>query len=134
VNRIVTVVLVLVGLLNLYPVTGVLSAGQLHQLYGIEFESPDVLLLMQHRAVLFGLLGGFILYSARHRSWRLVASVAALVSMISFIILAVLSGDFAGQIQSVVYADAAGSLLLIAVLPWIIRERQNRTSHAGKGP
>ena len=133
-NRIVTVVLVLVGLLNLYPVTGVLSAGQLHQLYGIEFESPDVLLLMQHRAVLFGLLGGFILYSARHRSWRLVASVAALASMISFNILAFLSGDLAGQIQSVVYADTAGSLVLIAVMPWVFREHQYSTGETGKRP
>ncbi len=42
---------------NLAPVSGVLSADVLEGLYGITLEDPNLVILMRHRAVLFGIVG-----------------------------------------------------------------------------
>lgn len=73
---------------------------------------------MRHRAVLFGLPGAFILFSAFKDSLRLLACIAGLVSMLSFGMLAYVTGDYGGAIQKVVMIDVIGSIGLIAVL-WI---------------
>ncbi len=111
-----TASLIAVGLLNLYPLIGVLSADQITQLYGLSLETPDQVILMRHRAVLFGLLGVFIIYSAVEQSLRLLACVAGLVSMISFVLLAFASGDYGDELHTVVVADVAGSIALAVVL------------------
>ena len=49
------------GLINLYPLVGVLGAKQLESLYGVDVAAPDLALLLRHRAVLFGLLGALLL-------------------------------------------------------------------------
>ena len=110
-----TAILIAVGLLNLYPLIGVLSADQITQLYGLSLETPDHVILMRHRAVLFGLLGVFIIYSAVEESLRLLACVAGLVSMISFVLLAYASGDYGDELQTVIVADIAGSIVLAVV-------------------
>ena len=45
-------------------VVGVLGAERLNQLYGIDASEPNLAVLMRHRAVLFGLLGGFFVLAA----------------------------------------------------------------------
>ncbi len=51
----------LAGVINIIPVTGVLGAARLQALYGMPFSSGDLLLLMQHRAVMLGSIGGLLL-------------------------------------------------------------------------
>ena len=109
-------ILLVVGLMNLYPVVGVISSEQIMHLYGVQLETNGLLILMRHRAVLFGLLGAFIIFSAFKSSFQLLACVAGLVSMVSFIILAYLSGDYGEALQKIIVADVIGSIGLIAVL------------------
>ena len=52
-----------VGLVNLLPVSGVLSANRLQALYGVAIEDVNFLVLMRHRAVLFGIVGGLLVAS-----------------------------------------------------------------------
>jgi len=108
--------LIVVGLINLYPVIGVISSDQLAELYGVSFESVDHLILMRHRAVLFGLLGTFIIYSVFKRPLRPIACVAGLVSMLSFALLAFLSADYGDALRKVVVVDVIGSAALAVVL------------------
>lgn len=126
-KMIITVVFILVALINLYPVIGVLSSEQLVALYGIEFVSNDHLLLMRHRAVLFGLLGAFILYAAFKPSVRPLAAVAALISMISFIAIAFSYADnslaaMSASVSKLVIIDTVASVALLAVLPFVMRK------------
>ena len=60
--------LVAAGIVNSIPVTGAFSAAQLERLYGMPFKAadPNTLLLMQHRAVLFGIVGG-LCFTVRFR-------------------------------------------------------------------
>ena len=124
-NKLVTGALLIAGLINLYPVVGVFSVDQLTKLYGIPFEGGDLLILMRHRAVLFGLLGAFIIYAAFRQSIQVLACIAGLVSMIAFIALAYASGEFGEALNKAIIADVVGSIALAAVL--IIRIRQERS-------
>jgi hypothetical protein len=112
--RAIPVLLVLVGLVNLYPAVGVVSGAKLHQLYGISIEDPNLLILMRHRAVLFALLGGLIFYSAFRPPLRPVACVLGLASMLSFVLLAWLAGETNAALRRVVVADVVASILLLA--------------------
>ena len=52
--------LLIAGAIHLLPLSGVTGAAALERLYGVAVDSPDLALLLRHRAVLFGLLGGFL--------------------------------------------------------------------------
>ena len=115
-DRFVIMALLVAGVINIYPLIGVVSADQLVSLYGVPLENNDLILLMRHRAVLFGLLGSFIIYSAFNRSIQTLACIAGLVSMITFVLLAYASGNFGADLNKAVIADIAGSVALLAVL------------------
>lgn len=53
-----------VSVIHLLPLVGVSGRRALEKAYGISVESPDLQLLLQHRAVLFGLLGTACLIAA----------------------------------------------------------------------
>ena len=116
VKYLISAILLVVGLINFYPVVGVFSAERLAGLYGINLDSIDLIILMRHRAVLFGLLGAFIMMSALKPSLQLLACVAGLASMIAFVLLAYAAGDFGEALRKVVAADIVGSIGLIVVL------------------
>lgn len=122
--RVLTVLFLLVpGMIHLMPVTGLLGAGKLTALYGIAFDDTNLLILMQHRAVLFALLGAFLVVAAFRPRWRAAAIVAGAVSAASFVALALAANDYNDAIQRVVIADIvalaclAGAALLEAVRP-----------------
>jgi len=68
-------------------IVGVLGSDQLHRLYGLAFDDPNLSILMRHREILFGLLGGLIIYAAFRNDLRIIALVAGLVSAGSFALL-----------------------------------------------
>lgn len=125
-QRIVAAILILVGLINFYPAIGVLSAKILFGLYSIEVQNNDVFILLRHRAILFALLGAFIIYSAFKPPLQNLAIFAGLVSMLSFVLIAFLAGDYGAGIRKVVIADVIASIGLLAVLclrVWLAAQR-----------
>ena len=108
--------LVVAALVNLAPIVGVISAETLVALYGIRLESPDLIILMRHRAILFGLVGSFILLSVFRPVLRPLAITAALASMLSFIALAFLVGDYSQKIANLIAGDLVASVILLAAL------------------
>ncbi len=114
----VSVLLVLVAIIHLLPLSGVLSAERLAALYELSFHEKNLEILMRHRAVLFGLLGLFLMYAAFQPSLQPLAFFAGFVSVLSFICLAWLVGDYNAAIRKVVVADAVAlaSLSLAVVL------------------
>ena len=55
-KHIASSMLVVVGLTHLLPLSGVLGAASLANLYGLQFNEANLEILMRYRAVLFGLL------------------------------------------------------------------------------
>ena len=113
VTRLASTLILLVGLANLLPVVGVLSATRVQVLYGVALEDPNLVILMRHRAVLFGVVGGLLVASAFHAPLRLVGLIVGLTSMVSFILIAWLVGNYSAELRRVVRVDVLASLALV---------------------
>jgi hypothetical protein len=116
--RAILVVLILgAGIVNLLPAIGALSAGRLQSLYGVVIEDPNLAILMRHRAVLFAIIGALLVASAFQPALRPVAFAAGLVSMGSFVALALRVGDPNPALRRIVWIDVLASIgLLIAAI------------------
>lgn len=110
----VTVLLLLIGLVNFAPVMGLLGAARLDSLYGFGTLEGDLLTLMQHRALLFGILGGFILCAAFKRHLQPAAMLLALVSMAGFIVLVGIADAPGAALKKVALVDVFACILLLA--------------------
>ena len=77
-----------------------------------------LLTLLQHRAVLFGLLAAALVLAAFRPDIRWPALIAVTVSMASFLVIAASRGELSGSLRSIVVADVAG--LLIALFAAIL--------------
>jgi hypothetical protein len=109
----VSAMLVVVAVIHLVPVTGVLGSERLAALYGVSFDQPDLAILMRHRAVLFGLLGAFLLLAAFRPELQSLAFVAGFASVASFLYLAWSVGSYNAQIARVFAADVVALACLV---------------------
>jgi hypothetical protein len=109
----VSVMLVLVGVIHLLPLSGVLGSERLASLYGLQFNEPNLEVLMRHRAVLFGLLGAFMVYAAFKPAFQTVAFIAGFISVVSFLYLAWAVGGYNERIGRVLVADVVALAFLV---------------------
>lgn len=112
-NRLVSTVLIIVGIIHLLPLSGVLGAERLMALYSVAVTDQNIEILMRHRAVLFGLLGAFMVYAAFKPPLHVLAIVSGLVSVVSFITIAWATGDYNDALRKVVIADVIALVLLV---------------------
>ncbi len=101
------------GLINLVPVAGAVSDLQLSRLYGTGALHPDVSLLLRHRAILFGIVGALLVCAAFQPSIRGIATLAGLVSMVSFCVLVLLIQHGNPDLLRIAWIDVAASLALV---------------------
>ncbi len=113
---VVSAMLVVVAIIHLLPVSGVVSGARLQALYGIPVAEPNVLILMRHRAVLFGILGVYFLAAAFHPPLQPLAFVAGLASVVPFLWLAKSVGEYNAQMARVFRADVVALVALIVGL------------------
>lgn len=113
-NVMAAIGLIIAGLIHLAPVTGLFGADRLASLYGIDLQDRGVVLLMQHRAVLFGLLGSLLILAAFVPGLRLAAVVGGVISIVAFLVLAGGPGNHMPAIARIVYADW---IALVALVP-----------------
>jgi hypothetical protein len=111
-----TVALLVAGLIHLLPVPGLMGAGTLGRLYGIEVVDPNTAILLQHRALLFGVLGVLMLSAIALPGLRVTALAVGLFSAASFIVVALWVGGYNAAIGRVVLADGVAVILLAAGL------------------
>jgi hypothetical protein len=123
----IAVMLVIVGVIHLLPLAGVLGAERLSALYGLRIDEPNLVILMRHRAVLFGLLGGYLLYAAFQPAHQRVALTAAWISVATFLYLALAAGGYNAAIARVFWADVIAALcLLIATVAMFLAPQFKR--------
>ena len=104
-RQMLSLCLIIVGIIHLLPLSGVLGAERLQSLYGLPMADPNLVLLMRHRAVLFGLLGAFCVIAAFLPALQLAALTAGSVSVLSFLALAASSGPLNASVGRVVVVD-----------------------------
>lgn len=109
----VSAMLVAAGVIHLLPLPGVLGGDRLAALYGVSFADPNLAILMRHRAVLFGLLGVFMLLAAFRPALQALGLLAGLVSAASFVLLAWSVGGYNALVARVVAADLVALACLL---------------------
>ena len=111
-KHVVTALIVFAGLINFAPVVAIASSESLARFYDIPAPEGDLLILMRHRALLFGILGALLFAAAFRQHLRPAALVAGLVSMLGFIVLAWSQGGYGPSIHKAVIFDLVASVAL----------------------
>ena len=119
-NKVTAALLIAVGIINLFPVAGALSAGRLSALYGIAAPEGDLEILLRHRAVLFAIVGGLLVAAAFHAPLRWAAIAAGLVSMLSFVGIALAVGEPGPALRRIVWVDVVASVALAGAAALIV--------------
>ena len=122
-GKAITFCLVVVGLINFAPVIGVISAQKLESAYSVALAGNDLAILMRHRALLFGILGAFILYSAFNPFYQPAAMIMGGASMVGFALLVLGVGGYNEAVGKVLFIDVLGILFLLAavVLKYVVK-------------
>ena len=123
---VITMMFIIAGLVNFAPITGMLSADMLASAYGITAPDGDLLILLRHRALLFGIVGGLLQVAAFRRHLQPAAIVAGMVSMIGFIALVLMDGGHGDKLQRLVLIDI-GAVVALALAAFL-RLRQPANS------
>ena len=90
---------------------------------------PSTHLLLRHRALLFGIVGFFILYAAFRPALQPLAMLAAGVSMGGFLILALGSKPANAALATIILLDRIGLIVLaLAAILWAVRYRWKKVA------
>ena len=122
-NLTISILLITVGLINFLPVIGIISAEKLSAAYAVELIGNDIVILMRHRALLFGLIGGFMLYSVWKPSYQSVAMVMAAIFMLGFLFFVAAADHYNASITKIAIIDLIGlaGLAIAAGLKYLSR-------------
>jgi hypothetical protein len=112
-NKMVMALLIVVGLINFLPVIGVISATKITQAYSVELAGNDLAILLRHRALLFGIVGGFILYSVFVPQYQVAAMIMAAISMVGYLCVMWSEGGYNSSLIKVAIVDMVGVGLLV---------------------
>ena len=119
-NWVISIALINAGFIHLLPIVGVIGAERLEGLYGIRLDDLNLIILMRHRALMFAILGMFLIYAAVKPDIQNLAIIAGLISALGFILIALTSQPYSVSISRIVVADfvAVASLLIAGTLRW----------------
>jgi hypothetical protein len=119
----IRIALSIVGIIHVLPMIGITGRIALEKGYGLAIDSPDLQLLLQHRAVLFGLLGAACFIAAFNPPWRLAIWCSAMISTCSFLLFSGLASSTNVAIVRVIWFDLiAIAMLLLAAFAHAFRQ------------
>lgn len=118
-NWISNVTLAIAAIIHFLPLGGIMGNTALEKLYGVAINDPNLLIAMQHRALLFGLLGVLFVVAMFKADLRVLAMCFGLVSTAGFIAIAWQVGDYNPLIARVVKADV---IVIVALLVGLSNE------------
>ncbi len=108
------ITLLIAGMINAIPALIAFLPDKITTSYGITVPDANFELLLRHRAVLFGVIGGLMIYSAVTKKQYDLATFAGLVSMISFLVLYFgIEGPINSALTKVMQIDAFAIMLLL---------------------
>nr|WP_156780774.1 hypothetical protein [Hyphomonas sp. Mor2] len=97
------------------PIIAAIAPGQLTRLYGVPAEDRTLVTLLQHRAILLGIVGAGCAVAAHVEAFRWPALWAASISIVTFLVLCAAQGQFAGPLRKIAIMDAIGVPIVIAL-------------------
>ncbi len=108
--------LFIVGVINFLPVIGVLSIDRINQAYGLNVGDNNMAILLRHRALLFGLIGGFVFYSIFNPQYQNAAITLAAISMIGYLCFFWSVGGSNSELLKVAQIDIVGVVVLAVAI------------------
>jgi heme A synthase len=113
------------GIINILPSLLAFLPDKISKSYGIEIPNANYELLLRHRAILFGIIGGLMIYSALVKKYYELSTIAGLVSMTSFILLYFIIGkDINQELNKVMMIDVVATVILcIGFLLFILKSK-----------
>lgn len=112
-DKIVPVILLIVGIINLLPLVVFFDYTKTVQLYAVPIEGENLIILMRHRGVLLSLVGIALIVSVFKTDYRILAIALALISKIAFIFLTFTSENYTSEIKQVALIDVGAFILLL---------------------
>lgn len=112
-NKVLSAILLLVGLIHILPITGAFGMQQLSNLYALDKLSASAELLMRHRAILLSLIGLTLIMSAFFQALQVSALILAMISVSSFLLLWFLMEAPNAKLSVVAIVDAFALMLLL---------------------
>lgn len=107
------ITLFIAGGINILPSILAFLPEKISKSYGIEMPNVNFELLLRHRAVLFAIVGGLMIYSAISKKYYSISVTVGLISMISFIILYFLMNGINPELEKVMKIDFIAVIMLI---------------------
>jgi len=105
--KLVPILFWVLALVNLAPMIAAIMPSQLTKLYGIVPSDKTQIVLLQHRALLLGLVGASCAFAAHNEAVRWPALIGAVISMGAFIIFCLVHGQMGGALRKIALADLA---------------------------
>ena len=107
------ITLFIAGAINILPSLLTFLPEKIATSYGIEIPNANFELLLRHRAVLFGIVGGLMIFSAVTKKYYSISVIVGLTSMVSFILLYFLMNGINVELEKVMKIDFVGVVILI---------------------
>ena len=98
----------LMALINLTPLLGAVSPSKFKTLYGISPDNLELMTLLQHRAILLGLIGLLLLAASYREELRWSAVSLGVLSMGSFVLFAIVREQMNGPLGKIAITDIVG--------------------------
>ena len=121
------ITLFIVGTINILPAILTFLPHRISKSYGIEILNVNYELLLRHRAAMFGLIGGLLIYSAISKKLYEVSTFVGLFSMLSFIILYFIIGrEINVELRKIMIIDTvAAAILLVGFILYLTSSKIN---------
>ncbi|WP_017932667.1 hypothetical protein [Robiginitomaculum antarcticum] len=103
------------------PALSALFPAKISKLYGISANDTVLMTLLQHRAVLFALVAAACIYAAHVSAARWPVLIGAVISMGSFMVIAVARGEQGGSLGKIVIVDGIGLMIAALLAALLIR-------------
>lgn len=119
------IALFITGIINIAPATLAFLPNKISTSYGIDKLDSNLELLLRHRAVLFGIVGGIMIFSALTRKHCEISVSIGMVSMISFVVLYLLTDkSFSPELRKVMLIDVAAIVILsVATILFVLSSK-----------
>lgn len=105
--------LFIAGVINFLPSLIAFLPQKISSSYGIEVPDVNYELLLRHRAVLFAIVGGLLIYASITKKHYDLAFIGGMISMVSFVILHQMVGDVNPELTKVMKIDIAAIVILL---------------------
>ncbi len=108
------ITLFIAGVINVLPSLLAFLPEKISKSYGIGVPDANYELLLRHRAILFAIIGGLMIFSAIVKKYYAIATIAGLISMISFILLYFLiDKGINSDLRKVMIIDVVATVILL---------------------